>query len=132
MACLATPNIIERQYTLIAGCSVRNVLDHGLGGRVAAVQVHLEQPGCQGNAELIESDGPITIKIYTLNGAEFLGLADQIGSLAKGQQADIMIVKGDPSTRINDIENVEVVFKDGVGWDSKKLVESVKGQVGTR
>jgi hypothetical protein len=25
-----------------------------------------------------------------------------------------------------------VVFKDGVGWDSKKLIESVKGQVGTR
>jgi hypothetical protein len=43
-----------------------------------------------------------------------------------------MIVKGDPSAKIDDIENVEVVFKDGVGWDTKKLVESVKGTVGTR
>jgi len=43
-----------------------------------------------------------------------------------------MMVKGDPSSKINDIENVEVVFKDGVGWDTKKLIESVKGQVGMR
>jgi hypothetical protein len=41
-------------------------------------------------------------------------------------------VKGDPSSKIEDIENVELVFKDGVGWDSKKLIDSVKGQVGTR
>jgi hypothetical protein len=27
---------------------------------------------------------------------------------------------------------VELVFKDGVGWDSKKLIDSVKGQVGVR
>jgi hypothetical protein len=43
-----------------------------------------------------------------------------------------MIVKGDPSSKIEDIENVEVVFKDGVGWDTKKIVDSVKGQVGIR
>jgi imidazolonepropionase-like amidohydrolase len=72
------------------------------------------------------------IKIYTLNGAQFLGEADHIGSLAVGKQADIMIVKGDPSSKIEDIENVEVVFKDGVGWDTKKIVDSVKGQVGIR
>jgi imidazolonepropionase-like amidohydrolase len=49
-----------------------------------------------------------------------------------GKQADIMLVKGDPSNKIADIENVELVFKDGVGWDSKKLIDSVKGQVGVR
>jgi hypothetical protein len=43
-----------------------------------------------------------------------------------------MLVKGDPSGKISDIENVELVFKDGVGWDSKKLIDSVKGQVGRR
>jgi hypothetical protein len=44
----------------------------------------------------------------------------------------MMIVKGDPSTHIQDIENVEIVFKDGIGYDSQKLIASVKGQVGTR
>jgi adenine deaminase len=72
------------------------------------------------------------IKIATLNGAQFLKQADHIGSLAVGKQADIVLVKGDPSMNIRDIENVEIVFKDGVGYDSRKLIESVKGQVGIR
>jgi imidazolonepropionase-like amidohydrolase len=70
------------------------------------------------------------IKIATLNGAQFLGEQDHIGSLAAGKQADIAIIKGDPSSKIEDIENVEIVFKDGIGYDSKKLIDSVKGQVG--
>ena len=70
------------------------------------------------------------IKIQTLNGAQFLGEQDHIGSLAPGKQADIVIIHGDPSANIRDIENVELVFKDGIGYDSKKLIESVKGTVG--
>ena len=62
----------------------------------------------------------------------FEGEADHIGSLANGKQADIVVVRGDPSTNIQDIENVEVVFKDGIGYDSAKLIESAKGQVGIR
>jgi imidazolonepropionase-like amidohydrolase len=72
------------------------------------------------------------IKIATLNGAQFLKQADRIGSLAVGKQADIVLVKGDPSTNIRDIENVDLVFKDGMGYDSRKLIESVKGLVGIR
>ena len=41
-------------------------------------------------------------------------------------------MKGDPSQKIGDIENVEMVFKDGVGYDSAKLIQSVKGLVGIR
>lgn len=70
------------------------------------------------------------IEIYTLNGARFLKQDSRIGSLEVGKQADIMIVKGDPAKNIQDIENVELVFKDGIGYDSKKLIASVKGQVG--
>jgi imidazolonepropionase-like amidohydrolase len=72
------------------------------------------------------------IKIATLNGAQFLKESVHIGSLEPGKQADIVIVKGSPSTNIHDIENVELVFKDGIGYDSKKLIASVKGQVGIR
>jgi hypothetical protein len=41
-------------------------------------------------------------------------------------------LRADPnsSTRIADIENVEIVFKDGVGYDTKKLLDSVKGHYG--
>jgi len=70
------------------------------------------------------------IQIATLNGAQFLKEASRIGSLEIGKQADIVIVKGDPAKNIRDIEKVELVFKDGIGYDSKKLIASVKGQVG--
>ena len=70
------------------------------------------------------------LKIASWNGAAFLGQQNQIGSIAPGKAADLVVVKGDPSKEIADIEKVEIVFKDGVGYDSAKLIESVRGQVG--
>lgn len=70
------------------------------------------------------------IKVATLNGAQYLGRADRIGSIAVGKQADLVIVNGDPSVRIADIEKTETVFRNGVGFDSAKLFASVKGRVG--
>ncbi|MDE3194708.1 MAG: amidohydrolase family protein, partial [Acidobacteriota bacterium] len=68
--------------------------------------------------------------IATLNGAKFLGLDATVGSLAAGKQADLVVLNGDPSANIGDIEKVEMVFRKGVGYDSAKLLESVKGMVG--
>jgi imidazolonepropionase-like amidohydrolase len=70
------------------------------------------------------------IKIATYNGALYLGREKQIGSIAAGKNADLVVVKGDPSKQIADIENVEIVFKDGIGYDSKKLLDSVRGRYG--
>jgi imidazolonepropionase-like amidohydrolase len=70
------------------------------------------------------------IKIGTLNGATFLGRADRAGSIALGKQADLVVVTGDPSLHIADVRNVQMVFKQGVGYDPAKLIESVKGKVG--
>ena len=70
------------------------------------------------------------IKIATLNGAIYLGRDKQIGSIAAGKNADLVVIKGDPSKQIADIENVEIVFKDGVGYDSRKLLDSVRGRYG--
>ncbi|HEY6147807.1 MAG TPA: amidohydrolase family protein [Thermoanaerobaculia bacterium] len=72
------------------------------------------------------------IRIATENGAVFLGESSKIGTIAAGKQADLVVVRGDPSTAISDIENTEIVFRDGVGWDSAKLIDSVKGTVGRR
>ena len=55
---------------------------------------------------------------------------DRIGSIAPGKNADLFIVKGNPAAKIEDIENVIVVFKDGVGYESRKLIDSVKGRYG--
>jgi imidazolonepropionase-like amidohydrolase len=70
------------------------------------------------------------VKIATMNGATYLGLSDSIGSIAADKNADLFIVKGNPAAKIDDIENVMLVFKDGVGYDSAKLLESVEGHYG--
>ena len=91
--------------------------------------------GDQRGVELLVEAGftPVeAIRIATLNGATYLGQQDQIGSIAPGKQADLVLIKGDPSKKIEEIENVETVFKDGVGYDSRKLIDSVHGQVGIR
>jgi imidazolonepropionase-like amidohydrolase len=91
--------------------------------------------GDQREVELLVEAGftPVeAIQIATENGALYLGRQDQIGTLAPGKQADLVLIKGDPSRKIDEIENVETVFKAGIGYDSKKLIESVRGQVGIR
>jgi len=70
------------------------------------------------------------IHIATENGVRFLREDERIGTLTGGKQADIVVIKGVPSQKINDIENVEMVFKDGIGYDSQKLIDSVRGTVG--
>src|SRR5258707_825259 len=118
----------ERAFVKAGGLLLAGLDPTGIGGTIAGF-------GDQREVELLVEAGftPLeALTIASLNGARFLGEADHIGSLAAGKQADIVIVKGDPSAKIEDIENVELVFKDGVGWDSKKLIESVKGQVGVR
>ena len=67
---------------------------------------------------------------YTRNSAQVLGQLGEIGSIAPGKQADLAVIEGDPSARISDIENVRIVFRNGVGYDSGKLLDSVKGMVG--
>jgi imidazolonepropionase-like amidohydrolase len=89
--------------------------------------------GDQREIELLVEAGfsPVqAIRIATVNGATFLGRQDQIGSIAVGKHADLVVMRGDPATRIADIENVEIVFKDGVGYDTKKLLASVRGHYG--
>lgn len=82
---------------------------------------------------LVEMDGftPLeAIKIATLNGAIALGFEKAIGTIETGKSADLLIIDGDPSKNISDIRKVLFVFKSGVGYNSKKLFESVKGKVG--
>ncbi len=100
----------------------------GMGGVLPGFGDHRE-------LELLVEAGfsPVeAIHIYTANGAAFLGRLDRIGTLAPGKQADLVVVRGDPSRKIEDIENVVTVFKDGLGYDSAKLIESVRAHVGIR
>jgi len=65
--------------------------------------------GDQREIELLVEAGftPVeAIKIATLNGASYLGKEKEIGSIAAGKNADLVVIKGDPSKKISDIENV--------------------------
>ena len=89
--------------------------------------------GDQREIELLVEAGfaPVeAIKIATLNGAIFMGKQNEIGSIAAGKNADLVVIKGNPASKIDDVENVEIVFKDGVGYDSAKLFGSVRGRYG--
>ncbi|GIL37952.1 amidohydrolase family protein [Roseiterribacter gracilis] len=117
---------MERNFVAAGGLLIAGPDPTGNGGVMPGF-------GDQREVELLVEAGftPVeAIKIATLNGATYLGVADRIGSIATGKNADLIVVKGDPSKTIADIENVEIVFKDGIGFDSAKLLASVKGRYG--
>jgi imidazolonepropionase-like amidohydrolase len=91
--------------------------------------------GNQREVELLVEAGftPVAaIQVATQNGARYLGREADIGTLAVGKRANLVLIKGDPAQQIADIENVEIVFKDGIGYDSAHLIAAVRGQVGVR
>ena len=91
--------------------------------------------GDQRGLELLVEAGfsPLeAIHIATQNGAIYLGESDQIGSIAPGRAADLVVIAGNPAQNIEEVENVQLVFKDGVGFDPVKLTQSVQGMVGLR
>src|ERR1700730_5641365 len=72
--------------------------------------------GDQREIELLVEAGltPVTaIHVATENGASYLGQQDRIGTLSPGKQADLVVIKGNPSKSIEAIEHGETVFK---GW----------------
>ena len=118
----------ERAFVKAGGLLIAGLDPTGNGGIVAGFGDHRQ-------VELLVEAGftPVeAIQIATLNGAKFLGEDARIGTIVAGKQADLMIVKGNPAANIADIEKVEIVFKDGVGYDSEKLIQSVQGLVGIR
>lgn len=117
---------LERAFVAAGGLLMAGPDPVGIGGNLPGF-------GDQYEIELLVQAGftPVqAIQIATLNGATFLGRQEQIGSIAVGKNADLVVMKGDPAAHISDIENVETVFKDGVGYDSRKLLESVRGRYG--
>ena len=49
----------------------------------------------------------------TRNGAAYLDLTDEIGTLEPTKVADIVIIDGDPLTDLSDLANVVVVIRGG-------------------
>jgi imidazolonepropionase-like amidohydrolase len=125
-AILARAMQMERKFAAAGGLLLAGPDPTGNGGVLPGF-------GDQREIELLVEAGftPVeAIRIATLNGAIYEGRQASIGSIEAGKNADLVVIKGDPSERIADIENTEIVFKDGVGFDSEKLLRSVAGRYG--
>jgi imidazolonepropionase-like amidohydrolase len=115
----------EHAFVKAGGTLLAGLDPTGYGGVIAGY-------GDQREVELLVEAGftPVqAIQIATLNGDRFMGVDQEIGSIDVGKAADLVLVKGNPATHIKDIENVAIVFKDGVGYDPTKLVKAAEGTV---
>ena len=116
-------DFVKQGGLLMAGCDPT-----GYGGVLPGF-------GDQRNLELLVEAGfspEEAIHIATENGAKWLGEDANVGTIAMGKAADLVVVDGNPAQKISDVEKVEIVFKDGVGYDPQKLIASVRGLAGIR
>ena len=116
----------EKQYYDMGGLLVAGTDPTGAGRVVSGYSNHRE-------IELLVEGGfsiEQAIKICTLNGAIYLDRQNEIGTIATGKKADIVLIDGDLVQDIKNIRKTEIVFKNGVGFDSQKIFDSVKGHVG--
>jgi enamidase len=82
---------------------------------------------------LVQADGftfPQAVEIMSLNAAKFEGRDKDIGSLAVGKRADIVVIDGDPMKDVTAVERMPLVFKNGVGYDTAAIFKSMQGQIG--
>jgi imidazolonepropionase-like amidohydrolase len=117
---------MERNFAAAGGLLLAGPDPTGNGGVLPGF-------GDQREIELLVEAGftPVeAIRIATLNGAIYEGRQASIGSVETGKNADLVVVRGDPSRNITDVENTEIVFKDGIGYDSQQLIRSVAGRYG--
>ncbi len=116
---------LERQFIAAGGRLVigSDAQDHG---QIAGYADH------HALEALVDAGHPplSVLRMATLDGARFLGIDGEVGSLAVGKRADLVVIAGDPSRTMADIEAVELVFKDGQAFDPKALRASVRGLVG--
>jgi imidazolonepropionase-like amidohydrolase len=116
-------DFVRQGGVLMAGCDPT-----GYGGVLPGF-------GDQRNLELLVEAGftpEEAIHVATENGAQWLGEDSKVGTIAVGMVADLVVVDGNPAKNIADVEKVDTVFKDGVGYDPQKLIASVRGLVGLR
>ncbi len=116
----------EREFVAAGGTLAVGVDPTGIGGALPGY-------GDQRNYELLIEAGftpQQVIHFMTANGAKILGGYTRFGSIEAGKRADLVVLDGNLMSDPAVIRKVTTVFKDGVGYDSPKLLASVAGRVG--
>jgi imidazolonepropionase-like amidohydrolase len=61
------------------------------------------------------------LQIATLDAARVAGRAEDLGTIEPGKLADLVVVEGNPGSRIGDIRRIRLVVKDGAIYDPAAL-----------
>ena len=69
------------------------------------------------------------LKAATINAAQGFGLEDTLGSLTEGKIADIVILKENPITDIQNLNTIESVIKDGTVLKSSDIIKETPEQI---
>ena len=65
------------------------------------------------------------LRLATLTSAEVIGANGERGVIAPGKFADLILVDGDPSTQIADIDKVSLVMKGGRIYDPARIEQAL-------
>jgi imidazolonepropionase-like amidohydrolase len=68
---------------------------------------------------------PKALQLATLGAARVMKRDQELGSIAPGKLADMILVAGDPVTHISDIRHTDTVVKDGVVYHSSDLYQAI-------
>ena len=126
-AMLAKAMEYERAFVAAGGLLAAGVDPTGYGAAPPGL-------GDQRNYELLLEAGfsaPEVVQIMSANGAEVLGIDEDVGTIEVGKVADLVVIEGDLEAAGN-LHGTKIVFRHGIGWDSSKLIDSIRGIVGIR
>jgi imidazolonepropionase-like amidohydrolase len=68
---------------------------------------------------------PEVLRMATLTSAHVIGLDGERGVIAPGKVADLILVDGDPSTRISDLHSIVTVIKSGHVYDPAQIEKAL-------
>jgi enamidase len=117
---------MEKRFVEMGGTLLAGTDPTGYGGVV---------PGWSGRrqVQLLVEEGfsfPQALKVATLNGALYLGREGEVGSIAVGKRADLILVDGDPVADPAALDHMPFVFKAGIGYRTQAIFDALQGKVG--
>lgn len=117
---------LEREFVRAGGLLMAGSDPTSYGGTVpgttAQRQLHMM---LEGGFEL-----PQAIQVMTLNGAIYLGRDREVGSVAVGKRADLVLLNGDLAADARAVDSVGIVFKSGIGYDPAAIKKALAGTIG--
>lgn len=117
---------MERRFVEMGGTLLAGTDPTGYGGVV---------PGWSGRRQLqLMVEGgfsfPAALQVATLNGAVYLGRDRDVGSIAVGKRADLILADGDPVADLAALDRMPFVFKAGIGYRTEAIFTALRGAIG--